>query len=39
MFKGIVLHWTAGNYTPNSTDLEHYHYFWLQQKDYSMNNY
>lgn len=22
----IVLHWTAGGYFPNSTDLEHYHY-------------
>ena len=28
MFKGIVLHWTAGNYTPNSTDLQHYHYLF-----------
>lgn len=26
MFKNIVLHWTAGNYTPCTTDLEHYHY-------------
>ncbi len=26
MFKNIVLHWTAGNYTPNQTDLTHYHY-------------
>lgn len=22
----IVLHWTAGSYTPNSVDLQHYHY-------------
>ncbi len=26
MFKNIVLHWTAGNYLPSATDLEHYHY-------------
>lgn len=26
MFKGIILHWTAGTYTPCQTDLEHYHY-------------
>lgn len=26
MFKNIVLHWTAGAYTPSKTDLEHYHY-------------
>lgn len=25
-FKQIVLHWTAGNYTPCKTDLQHYHY-------------
>lgn len=24
--KGIVLHWTAGSYKPNSTDLKHYHF-------------
>lgn len=24
--KRIIVHWTAGTYTPNSTDLEHYHY-------------
>ena len=22
----IIIHWTAGGYTPNSTDLEHYHF-------------
>ena len=22
----IIMHWTAGAYTPNSTDLKHYHY-------------
>ena len=22
----IIIHWTAGAYTPNSTDLRHYHY-------------
>lgn len=22
----IIIHWTAGAYTPNSTDLSHYHY-------------
>ena len=26
MFKNIILHWTAGNYKPCSTDLLHYHY-------------
>jgi hypothetical protein len=26
MFKNIVLHWTGGNYTPCSTDLDHYHF-------------
>lgn len=26
MFKNIILHWTAGNYTPCSTDILHYHY-------------
>ena len=25
-FKNIVLHWTAGNYTPCITDLQRYHY-------------
>lgn len=25
-FKNIVLHWTAGNYTPCAADLLHYHY-------------
>lgn len=24
--KRIIIHWTAGTYKPNSTDLEHYHY-------------
>lgn len=24
--KNVVYHWTAGNYTPCSTDLEHYHF-------------
>ena len=24
--KGIVIHWTAGTYTPNATDKEHYHF-------------
>ena len=24
--KGIIIHWTAGTYTPNSTDKEHYHF-------------
>ncbi|MBR1775930.1 N-acetylmuramoyl-L-alanine amidase [bacterium] len=22
----IIIHWTGGTYTPNSVDLEHYHY-------------
>lgn len=22
----IIIHWTAGSYTPNATDLEHYHF-------------
>jgi hypothetical protein len=26
MFRNIVLHWTGGNYTPCSVDIEHYHY-------------
>lgn len=26
MFKGVVLHWTAGNYYPCEWDKEHYHY-------------
>ena len=26
MFKNIVFHWTAGNYTPSATDLSYYHY-------------
>jgi N-acetyl-anhydromuramyl-L-alanine amidase AmpD len=25
-YKNIVLHWTGGNYTPCSTDIEAYHY-------------
>lgn len=24
--KGIILHWTAGQYKPNETDKEHYHF-------------
>lgn len=24
--KRIIIHWTAGSYQPNATDLEHYHY-------------
>ena len=24
--KRIIIHWTAGVYTPNATDIEHYHY-------------
>lgn len=24
--KRIIIHWTAGAYSPNNTDLEHYHY-------------
>ena len=27
-FTKIVLHWTAGKYEPNSTDLEHYHFLF-----------
>lgn len=26
MFKGIILHWTAGNYKPSSHDLKCYHF-------------
>ena len=26
MYKNIVLHWTGGNYTPCSADIECYHY-------------
>ena len=25
-FTKIIVHWTAGGYTPNSVDLKHYHY-------------
>lgn len=28
MYKNIVYHWTAGNYKPCSTDLEHYHFIF-----------
>ena len=24
--KKIIIHWTAGGYQPNNTDLQHYHY-------------
>ena len=24
--KRIILHWSAGSYKPNSTDMAHYHY-------------
>ena len=24
--KRIIIHWTAGSYSPNATDLQHYHY-------------
>lgn len=26
MMKRIIVHWTAGTYFPNNTDLEHYHF-------------
>lgn len=26
MFKGIILHWTAGGYNPCKTDILHYHF-------------
>ena len=26
MSRKIIIHWTAGTYQPNQTDLEHYHY-------------
>lgn len=26
MFKNIILHWTAGSYYPNKTDVLHYHF-------------
>ena len=26
MYKNIILHWTAGDYLPCPTDLQHYHY-------------
>lgn len=26
MLKNIILHWTAGNYKPCSTDFKHYHF-------------
>ena len=34
--KRIILHWTAGAYYPNATDLEHYHY--LIDKDGKVYN-
>ena len=24
--KRVIIHWTAGTYQPNATDLQHYHY-------------
>lgn len=36
MFKGIILHWTAGNYKPNAVDKEHYHY--MVDKDGNVYN-
>lgn len=35
-FNKIILHWTAGGYYPNATDLEHYHY--LIDKDGNVHN-
>jgi hypothetical protein len=26
MLRRIIIHWTAGKYTPNSCDLNHYHF-------------
>lgn len=26
MYKNIILHWTAGGYTPSTEDISHYHY-------------
>lgn len=26
MFRNIIIHWTAGSYYPNTTDIEHYHF-------------
>ena len=26
MMNKIIIHWTAGTYQPNTTDLEHYHF-------------
>lgn len=34
--KKIILHWTAGAYSPNSVDLKHYHY--LIDKNGRINN-
>ncbi len=34
--KRIIIHWTAGAYTPNATDLEHYHF--LVDRDGEVHN-
>lgn len=39
MFKGIVLHWTAGNYYPCSVDLLHYHYVIDKDGKFSRGKY
>lgn len=38
-FRNIILHWTAGNYTPNQTDLLHYHYIIDSQGNISKGKY
>ena len=35
-FSKIILHWTAGGYYPNATDLQHYHF--LIDKDGNIHN-
>ena len=31
--KRIILHWSAGNYTPSQADFEHYHFLVLKNGD------
>ena len=31
--KRIILHWSAGGYTPSQVDFEHYHFLVLKNGD------
>ena len=39
MYKNIVLHWTAGNYKPCSSDIMHYHYIIDSEGNISKGKY